>query len=195
MAGWGPALAIKLHGRLTQGCLGRKETHRSVSGRVNSSPSSISTYSPSSPLVVSSRCPVPGVWPLVATTRCLGAEGETLVCSLLSVTSWMISSSSENVPGVELTFTWHWPAPDSWRELGGILRWVTKDCRACWHRRLEFEQNYKELIPSRPFSPPTPTVPGLGAHIMLTLSQLWPGCSQDRSVPMRRSSLFSAHPT
>ena len=66
------------------------------------------------------------------------------------------------------TDSWCWHAP----ALRGSL--TTKDSRACWHQRLGLERNYKELIPSRPFSSPTPTVPGLGAHIMLTLSQFWP---------------------
>ena len=86
------------------------------------------------------------------------------------------------------TDSWCWHAPG----LRGSL--TTKDSWACWHQRLGFERNYKELIPSRPFSSPTPTVPGLGAHIMLTLSQFWPGVFPG-AVSWCPAHLSSAYPT
>ena len=177
MAGWGPALAIKLHGWLTQGCLGRKETHPSVSGCLLCLLSRYLHIFPCSALVVSSwpRVLSP-VWPPPPDVS--GRPGETLSapsspCSL-SRAGWSPSSSPQCPRGQAHLYTalttdsWCWHAP----ALRGSL--TTKDSRACWHQRLGLERNYKELIPSRPFSSPTPTVPGLGAHIMLTLSQFWP---------------------
>ena len=96
-------------------------------------------------------------------------------------------------PASPLQYTRHWPPTPGadMRPCYGAHQQLMI-ARACWHQRLGFERNYKELIPSRPFSSPTPTVPGLGAHIMLTLSQFWPGVytSVPRPRVLMRSSLL-----
>ena len=176
MAGWGSALAIKLHGRLTQGW---KETHRSVSGRVNMFSLHIS---PSLQLLSVAGVLYPGSGHYQQPPDVSGRR-EKLLSALCSQSRAGWSPQAPRMSPGPVS-----PLHDTDQLLtrGNFTTGHYKDCRACWHHRLEFEQNYKELIPSRPFSPPTPTVPGPGVHIMLTLSQ---------GVPRTAVYRCGAHPS
>lgn len=153
---------------------------------------SLSPHIPCSALVVSSgpvsRCPVPRS----GRHRLMSRGGGEKLC-LLSALAALCHELDDLLqapkmspgPASPLHDTDHWLLVLTW------FTGVTRDSRACWHQRLGFERNYKELIPSRPFSSATPTVPGLGAHIMLTLSQFRSGVFPGHGrVLMRRSSLL-----